>query len=108
MQFLKNLPLLSVLFLVGCSVNPVTGKREIMMVSTEQQIEMGRANYVPMQQSQGGPYDVDPELVRYVQEVGARVAQPQRLGATRRQDCDQPRPFDGVTVRGGAGCRVGA
>jgi predicted Zn-dependent protease len=75
MQFLKNLPLLSVLFLVGCSVNPVTGKREIMMVSTEQQIEMGRANYVPMQQSQGGPYDVDPELVRYVQEVGARVAQ---------------------------------
>ena len=75
MQFLKNLPLLSVLFVVGCSVNPVTGKREIMMVSTEQQIEMGRANYVPMQQSQGGPYDVDPELVRYVQGVGARVAQ---------------------------------
>jgi len=75
MQFFKTFSLFFLLFQVGCSVNPVTGKRELMMVSTDQQIEMGRANYVPMQQSQGGPYDVDPELVSYVQGVGARVAQ---------------------------------
>lgn len=62
------------IFLTGCSVNPVTGKRELMMVSTAQQIEMGRQNYVPMQQSQGGSYNVDPELTRYVQQVGAKVA----------------------------------
>ena len=74
MQFFKISSLIILLFLSGCSVNPVTGKRELMMVTTEQQIEMGRQNYVPMQQSQGGPYDVDPELVRYVQGVGARVA----------------------------------
>jgi len=62
------------LFLTGCSVNPVTGDREFMMVSTAQEIEMGKQNYVPMQQSQGGSYDVDPELTRYVQSVGSRVA----------------------------------
>jgi predicted Zn-dependent protease len=35
---------------------------------------MGKQNYVPMQQSQGGPYDVDPALTSYVQRVGSRVA----------------------------------
>jgi len=74
---MRNLTLflaLTFLFLSGCSVNPVTGKTEFMMVSTAQEIEMGKQNYVPMQQSQGGPYDVDPELTSYVQRVGSRVA----------------------------------
>ena len=62
------------LFLVGCSVNPVTGKREFNIVSSEQELAMGKQNYVPMQQSQGGEYDVDPELTRYVQDIGRRVA----------------------------------
>jgi len=35
---------------------------------------MGAQNYVPMQQSQGGPYDVDPALTAYVQSVGNRLA----------------------------------
>jgi len=64
----------SLLFLAGCSVNPVTGKRELMMVSSDQEIEMGKQSYLPMQQSQGGAYDVDPELLNYVQDVGSRVA----------------------------------
>lgn len=62
------------LFLSGCSVNPVTGKRELMMVSSAQEIAMGKQKYVPMQQSQGGAYDVDPALSSYVQNVGSRVA----------------------------------
>jgi predicted Zn-dependent protease len=65
---------LTFVFLTGCAVNPVTGKREFMMVSTAQEIEMGKQNYAPMQQSQGGPYDVDPALTSYVQRVGSRVA----------------------------------
>ena len=65
---------LLLLFLSGCSVNPVTGKRDFMMVSTAQEIEMGKQNYAPMQQSQGGVYDVDPELTRYVQAIGSNVA----------------------------------
>ena len=63
-----------IIFLTGCSVNPVTGKRELMMVSSTQEIEMGKQNYLPMQQSQGGAYDVDPELSSYVQRVGSQVA----------------------------------
>lgn len=64
----------TVLFITGCSVNPVTGKSEFMIVTPAQEIEMGKQNYVPMQQSQGGPYDVDPALTSYVQRVGNRVA----------------------------------
>ena len=66
--------LLIIVFLTGCSVNPVTGRHELMMVSSAQEIAMGKQNYAPMQQSQGGVYDVDPELTRYVQSVGSRVA----------------------------------
>jgi predicted Zn-dependent protease len=65
---------LIVLFLSACSVNPVTGKRELMMVSSEQEIAMGKQSYLPMQQSQGGAYDVDPALSSYVQRVGSQVA----------------------------------
>ncbi len=65
---------LMLLFLSACAVNPVTGKREFMVVSSAQEMEMGKQSYVPMQQSQGGPYDVDPELTRYVQRVGNKVA----------------------------------
>lgn len=61
-------------FLTGCSVNPVTGKSEVVFMSTSDEIKMGQQNYVPMQQSQGGQYDVDPELTRYVQGVGQKVA----------------------------------
>jgi hypothetical protein len=33
--------LLSLLIATGCSVNPVTGQREFVMMSTAQEIEMG-------------------------------------------------------------------
>lgn len=66
--------LLGIAFVTGCSVNPVTGKKELVFMSTAQEIELGRQNYVPMQQSQGGEYDVDPALTAYVQRVGNKVA----------------------------------
>ncbi|MDJ0812913.1 MAG: M48 family metalloprotease [Woeseiaceae bacterium] len=58
----------------GCSVNPVTGDRDFMLVSSEQELAMGEQSYVPMQQSQGGVYDVDPILTEYVSNVGMKVA----------------------------------
>jgi predicted Zn-dependent protease len=71
----------SILFLVvlavilpGCSVNPVTGESEFVLMDTAQEIELGRRNFAPMQQSQGGLYDVDPELTAYVSRVGQKVA----------------------------------
>ena len=62
-------------FITGCSVNPVTGKSELIFVSEAEEIQLGQQNYVPTQQSQGGVYDVDPELAAYVQGVGNRLSQ---------------------------------
>jgi predicted Zn-dependent protease len=59
---------------VGCSVNPVTGKRELVFVSESSEIQMGAESYLPMQQSQGGEYDIDPALTEYVSGVGNRLA----------------------------------
>jgi predicted Zn-dependent protease len=61
-------------WLGGCAVNPVTGDRQLILVSGEQELSMGAQNYAPMQQSQGGPYDVDPALTEYVKSVGNRLA----------------------------------
>jgi len=61
-------------FFVGCSVNPVTGDRQLILVSGEQELAMGAQNYAPMQQSQGGVYDVDPALTAYVSAVGQKLA----------------------------------
>ncbi len=70
---------LAVVFLLilaaGCSVNPVTGEREVVFVSEAQELQLGQENYVPSQQSQGGVYDVDPRLTTYVQRVGNRLAE---------------------------------
>ena len=74
MQKISLILVLIGLFLTGCSVNPVTGESQLVFMSTAQEIELGKQNYGPMQQSQGGEYDVDPELTRYVQSVGSRVA----------------------------------
>jgi predicted Zn-dependent protease len=59
---------------LGCATNPVTGKSELMLVSEAQELSIGQQQYVPMQQSEGGRYDVDPELTAYVAGVGQRLA----------------------------------
>ncbi len=74
MQKISLFLVLIFVFLTGCSVNPVTGKKEIVFMSTADEIALGKQNYAPMQQSQGGEYDVDPQLTRYVQSVGSKVA----------------------------------
>lgn len=56
--------------LSACSVNPVTGKQELSLVSEQQEINIGKQNYLPAQQSQGGEYTVDKELTGYVNSVG--------------------------------------
>jgi len=66
--------LVAALFLGGCSTNPVTGKSELSWVSEADEIQLGEQVYAPMQQSQGGQYDVDEDLTEYVQGVGNRLA----------------------------------
>ncbi|MCC7548185.1 MAG: M48 family metalloprotease [Burkholderiales bacterium] len=58
----------------GCGTNPVTGKRELQLMSEGQEIQIGQQNYAPARQSQGGDYVLDPELTAYVREVGQKLA----------------------------------
>jgi predicted Zn-dependent protease len=58
----------------GCATNPVTGKSELTLVGEATEISIGREQYLPAQQSQGGQYLVDPQLTQYVNEVGMRLA----------------------------------
>jgi len=65
--------------LSACSVNPVTGERQLMTVSTDSDLQLGEQNYGPLQQSQGGLHDVDPALTAYVSSVGAKLAAESRV-----------------------------
>lgn len=58
----------------GCVINPVTGDRELALVSADQEIAIGEQQYAPSQQTQGGEYSIDPELTAYVAQVGQRLA----------------------------------
>lgn len=64
----------ALLTLPGCVVNPVTGTRELGLVTPAQEIALGNEHYLPSQQMQGGAYRTDPALSRYVDGVGRRVA----------------------------------
>jgi predicted Zn-dependent protease len=58
----------------GCVINPVTGDRELALVSADQEIAIGEQQYEPSQQMQGGDYELDPQLTAYVAGVGQRLA----------------------------------
>jgi predicted Zn-dependent protease len=58
--------------LAACSVNPATGKRQLVLVSEPQEIEMGRKNDGAVL-DQFGLYE-DDDLQRYVQELGSKLA----------------------------------
>ena len=73
-QFSTSLLVLVLLAGAGCSVNPVTGERELALLSTTDQIAIGEAQYFPSRQMQGGDFVADPELTAYVASVGNRLA----------------------------------
>jgi predicted Zn-dependent protease len=66
--------LLLIFITSGCATNPVTGKQELHLISESQEISIGEENYVPSQQSQGGPYVIDPQLTQYVSGIGKKLA----------------------------------
>ena len=53
---------------LGCSVNPVTGKQDFVMMSESQEIAMGKKYHAQILQ-QTSAYE-DPELQAYVQRIG--------------------------------------
>ncbi|MFZ5761013.1 MAG: M48 family metalloprotease [Thermodesulfobacteriota bacterium] len=66
--------LLLLTLLAGCAINPVTGQREMAFVGEQQEIAIGREQYEPGRQMEGGDYRVDPQLNAYVNEVGQKLA----------------------------------
>ncbi|PVY78384.1 putative Zn-dependent protease [Tamilnaduibacter salinus] len=60
--------------LQGCTVNPVTGERQLSLIPESQTREMGVQQYEPTIQMQGGQYYTDPELTVYVNNIGQKLA----------------------------------
>lgn len=72
---LTFIPLIVICWLLtACVTNPVTGKKQLSTVSPEDEVAIGTQNYIPGQQAQGGQYTVDPQLTRYVQSIGNKLA----------------------------------
>ncbi len=63
---------LSCLFLLGCAVNPVTGNRELMLMSEQQEIAMGKQSD-PAVIAQFGLYQ-DETLQSFINEKGQQMA----------------------------------
>ena len=68
------LVLSAVLALSACGTNPVTGKQELQFVSESQELQIGRQQYAPTRQGEGGDLVALPEVSAYVNEVGQRLA----------------------------------
>lgn len=64
----------TLLGITACVTNPVTGERNLGLISEQQEIRVGEENYLPTRQMQGGEYLLDPELSSYVSSVGRSVA----------------------------------
>jgi len=56
----------------GCAVNPVTGQSELMLVSEEQELILGRQAYPSLVWQDGGPYR-DPQLHGYLSGIVRRL-----------------------------------
>lgn len=70
--------LLATLFLVACQINPVTGERQLQFYGSDWENQVGTQMYAPLKQSQGGEWNMDSSLNRYVSDVGQRLAKQAR------------------------------
>lgn len=68
----KFIQILALLILPSCAVNPVTGHRDFMLMSTEQEIAMGKQSD-PEIKSFFGIYE-DEKLQKFIQEKGQQMA----------------------------------
>lgn len=65
--------LLAALLLAGCAPSPVTGRDQLLLISPQQERQMGAEQFPQIVRSMGGEYR-DDRLQRYVTEVGLRAA----------------------------------
>ncbi|HDZ62043.1 MAG TPA: peptidase M48, partial [Nitrospirae bacterium] len=60
------------LILTSCAVNPVTGQRELMLVSEAQEISIGKEAAPSLNWEFGGGYN-DPALESYLGGIAKRI-----------------------------------
>ena len=65
--------LLALPALVGCSVNPVTGRNQLILISADQEVAMGLEAAPELEKEFGGRV-ADASLQQYVASVGAKIA----------------------------------
>ncbi len=68
----RLIPVLFATWLAACATNPATGQRELSLMSEAQEVQTGRQLDAEVRR-QMGVYN-DPELQRYVTDVGLRLA----------------------------------
>lgn len=68
----RILALLSCFAISACATNPVTGRKQVALMTEAQEIEMGRE--ADRQVRQEMPVYDDPELQQYVEEIGQALA----------------------------------
>lgn len=71
-QYLAIGGLLLILLAAGCAVNPVTGERQLALISEAQEVELGQQTAQQIRQSMA--MVDDPELQAYVERVGQQLA----------------------------------
>jgi predicted Zn-dependent protease len=64
---------LALVALAGCATNPVTGRSELMLVSQEEELALGRQAYPALRWQGGGPLQVDADTERYLAGIVARL-----------------------------------
>jgi len=62
------------LSIAACATNAVTGEKNFLLVGTDWDLNIGRQQYAPLRQMQGGDYTADPDVEAYVREVGIKLA----------------------------------
>ncbi len=65
---------LCVMLVSACVQNPVTGKKDLLLVSEDWELQVGAQQYLPLRQQQGGDYTADPKVENYVRSVGMKLA----------------------------------
>lgn len=65
---------ISVIVVSACVQNPVTGKKDLLLVDEGWELQIGAQQYLPLRQQQGGDYEVDPKVENYVRSVGMKLA----------------------------------
>lgn len=77
LTFIKSISLcasiiLLFIFISSCATNPVTGEKEFVLISEEEELSIGVKNYPVTTQMNNGPF-MDEELQKYVSNVGRRL-----------------------------------